>query len=317
MDKTKQTLVAALMAMLVVVAGGWFFLISPQRSNVSSLNAQTQQVAASNVSLQGQIAQLKAESAQVSDAQATLAAIARRLPPDPQEANLIDNLKKAADAANVDLQVITPGPPVLMAAPAAAVVTAAPATTSAGTSAAATKPATSRTAPAGNQLYQIPLSLTVAGNYFDVEMFVHSLEGMQRAMVINQLSLAATTASTTVQGGSSTSPAAATTGQGVGGTGTSAGSSTSTSTGTGKTATIGTTSKSGKATKTTTAKPGTVAGAKAELDGQTPFVPDSNTLAVTIVGNVFAMYSPAAAAAVAAAGAVAPAAVTPTPATTK
>jgi Tfp pilus assembly protein PilO len=304
MDKTKQTLVAALMAMLVVVAGGWFLLISPQRSSVASLNDQTEQVGTQNAKLQTQISQLKAESAQVSGAQATLAAIARRLPPDPQEANLLDNLTKAASAANVDLQIIVPSPPVLATA---ATVTTAPTTaaTSSGSTAGAA-PATQAAVAAANQLYQIPLSLTVAGNYFDIEMFVHSLEGLQRAMVIDQVSLAAA-----VTNGQLATPAPGASGQPTSGTSAPV---TTTATTSAKSATH---AAAGKST-TKPAKPGTAAGAQAEIDKLTPYVPDSNTLAVTITGKVFAMFSPGAALAVAAAGvAAAPAAVTPTPATTK
>jgi Tfp pilus assembly protein PilO len=313
MDKTKQTFVAALVAMLVVVAGGWFLLISPQRANVASLADQTQTVNGKNASLQQQIAQLKAESALVSDAQATLAGIARRLPPDPQEANLIDNLKHAADAANVDLQIITPGAPSLMVT-AAPVVTSAPAATTSGAAGAAGGATAHVPAPAAtDQLYAIPLSLTIAGNYFDVEMFVHSLEGMQRAMVIDQLSLVAAApgssqggAVTGASGTGAASGATATTGTTATG-GSKTGTSTSTTTKSG-------TSKTGKTATTGKPKPGTAAGAQAEINAQTQFVPDAHTLTVSIVGKVFAMYSPAAAAQ---AIASAPTAAAPTPATTK
>src|SRR4051794_34925886 len=41
MDKTKQSLTIAAVAIVAVVAGGWFLLISPQRASVASLNSDT------------------------------------------------------------------------------------------------------------------------------------------------------------------------------------------------------------------------------------------------------------------------------------
>ncbi|MDX6203760.1 MAG: hypothetical protein QOJ83_3260 [Frankiales bacterium] len=294
MDKTKQTLVIALVAVLVVVAGGWQFLISPQRSSVAALNAQTSSVDMANASLKTKIAQLKSEAAQLPAEQAALAAIAKRLPPDLQAANLLDDLTHAADAANVDLQAITPGTPTLAASSVAAAPTPVATTTA--------NPGTSApTAPkaAVNQLYQIPLTLTVTGNYFDLEMFIHTLEGMQRAMLISGLTFSKNAASAT-----GTSAA----GVGVGG---ATGATTAPTSVSGKTTTSGTsTSKSTSGSKAakSTAKPvpGSAAGAQAELNGRTPVVADADTLSVAISGQVFAMYSPAAAAAAAAPATPAP-----------
>jgi Tfp pilus assembly protein PilO len=303
MDKTKQTLVIAVVAVLVVVAGGWYFLISPQRSSVASLNEQTTTVNGANATLKGKIDQLKAQAADLPAQQLALAAIAKRLPPDAQYATLISNLSNAADAANVDLSIITPAAPVLAAS--SVVAPPAPVASAAAGKSAAPKAVTPRTAPA-NQLYQIPLALTVSGNYFDLEMFIHSLEGMQRAMLINQLTFAklppsgATVGSTTTDGaaaGTTTSPAG--------------GTSQSTTSGNGKTVAG---SKPGKTGKTTTAKtvPGSVAGAQAELNRLNPLVPDTDTITLQIAGQVFSMYSPAGAAAAAQAAAIASASPAPT-----
>ena len=301
MDKTKQTLVIALAAVLVVVAGGWFLLISPQRSQVASLNAETSTVNTSNGSLQTKLQQLRSESTQRTDQVAVLAAIAKRLPADLQEANLLDDLGHAADAANVDLSGITPAAPVLATA---AVPTAAPATTSAGTSAVAGGLSAPRPVQP-NQLYVVPVGLTVSGNYFDLEMFVHSLEGMQRAMLITELNFAKESSTSGGLSGAATTSAG--TSAGTGTTGGSGGTtSKSTSTG-GKTTTAG-----GKGSTTTLTKsaakpvPGSAEAAQAELNKLTPVLPDSNTLTLQITGEVFSMYSPA----------VAAAAATPTPAPT-
>jgi Tfp pilus assembly protein PilO len=288
MDKLKQTIVIALVAVVVVAAGGWHFLVSPQRSSVASLNAEAATVDASNGSLKGQIAQLKAQAADLPGEQAALAAVAKRLPPDLQEANLLDDLSHAADAANVDLQAITPSAPLLATAAAVVAPAPAPVTSAAGNSAA---PKASRvSAASADQLYQIPVTLTVTGNYFDIEMYIHSLERMQRAMLINQISFA----KSTVAVGTGTSAPAA------GGT---AGAAPTAGGGAAKPGSVtGKTTGGGAATGTkSTSKPipGSAAAAQAELNRLVQVLPDSNTLSVTISGEVFSMYSPAAAAAAA------------------
>jgi Tfp pilus assembly protein PilO len=292
MDKTKQTLVIALVAVLAVVAGGWQFLVSPQRSSVAALNAQTSSVDSANASLTTKIAQLKSEAAQLPQEQAALAAIAKRLPPDIQAANLLDDLSHAADAANVDLQVITPGAPVL--APSSAVAPPAPVVSGAANT--GTTAATAPKAPA-NQLYQVPLSLTVTGNYFDLEMFIHTLEGMQRAMLINGLTFTKSplTGTSAAGAGVNGSTGATTAPKSASGTQTTSGTSTSKST-----------SRS-RAGQTTKPVPGSAGAAQAELNRLTQVVPDADTLSVAISGQVFVMYSPAAAAAAAVATPATPA----------
>ncbi|MDX6205227.1 MAG: hypothetical protein QOF39_1284 [Frankiales bacterium] len=298
MDKLKQTMVIALVGVLLVAAGGWYFLVSPQRSSVATLNAEAASVDASNSSLRGQIAQLKAQAADLPGEQAALAAVAKRLPPDLQEANLLDDLTHAADAANVDLQAITPSAPVL-ATVAAAVVAPAPVASAAGNSG---TPVRKAPVAAANQLYQIPVTLTVSGNYFDVEMYIHSLEGMQRAMLITQLSFAKGAPGTSALTGGATASGGPTGGAAV-------------TTKPGSAPTSGTAAGKGKGAKSTAKPvPGTPAGAQAEINRLVPVVPDSNTLSVTISGQVFSMYSPAAAAA---AAAVSAAGATATPAPTK
>ena len=111
MDKTKQTLAIALVAVLAVLAGGWFLLVSPQRSSAASLNEEKVAQDQKNAQLQTKISQLKSELVELPAAKAALEAVARRLPPDLAQVSLIQSLTKAAKVANVDLQAITPGSP--------------------------------------------------------------------------------------------------------------------------------------------------------------------------------------------------------------
>ena len=281
MDKTKQTLAIALVAVLAVVAGGWFLLISPQRANVTSLNAQTTTQEDANTSLQSKITALKAELVQLPEAKAQLEAVARRLPPDLAEVSLLQSLSKSAKDANIDLQAITPGNPTAVTAT-AAVATIAPTTSAGGTTAAV--PAAAPAASAGT-LYSVPLSLTVAGDYFDLEMFVHNLEGMQRALLVTGLtysrastSVVATDSAGAPASGTSTVAVTVTTGAAT------AKSTTKTKT----TKTTKTTKATHKAAKPV---PGTVAAAQQAVAANPAVLPDNNTLSVTITAEVFSLYS--------------------------
>ena len=52
----------------MVLAGGWFLLVSPQRANVASLNEQTTTQEQTNAALQTKITALKAELVQLPEA---------------------------------------------------------------------------------------------------------------------------------------------------------------------------------------------------------------------------------------------------------
>jgi Tfp pilus assembly protein PilO len=286
MDKTKQTLVIALVAVLAVVAGGWFLLVSPQRANVTSLNQQTTTQEQTNASLQTKISALRAELVELPEAQAQLAAVARRLPPDLAEVSLIQTLSKAAIDANVDLQIITPGAPVAVTAPVAATLaptTTASATTGTGAAPAAAAPAAP--APSAGTLYSLPVALTVAGDYFDLEMFIHNLEGMQRALLVSSLTFAKNASGVV---------AATPTASGAAGATVTTTVNTTTGKSTGKTGT----KKATKAPSKAKLVPGSAAAA-AQAAGKVPqFVADQNTLTVTIAASVYSLYTttPAAAA---------------------
>jgi Tfp pilus assembly protein PilO len=278
MDKTKQTLAIALVAVLAVLAGGWFLLVSPQRSNVSTLNGEKATQDQANATLQTKISALKAELVELPAAKAALESVARRLPPDLAEVSLIQSLTHAAAEANVDLQVITPGSAVLATVAAPVAVTAAATT---GTAAPGAAPVAAAPAPAANQLYSIPLGLTVSGDYFDLEMFIHNLEGMQRAVLVSSISLGGTTNGTAAIAGATSTTGTSTTGTSA--TGARSGSKTKTSATTGKS--VG--------TKVSKVKPvpGSAAAAQNEANAVVPFAPNANTLTLTVSASVFSMYS--------------------------
>jgi Tfp pilus assembly protein PilO len=179
MDKLKQYVVFTVLGCLVVLAAGWFLLVSPKRSDAAALRGQAAAQVSTNAQLESKLQVLKAQAKDLPKQQAKLAAVAAKIPDNPALPAMIRSLTTAATAAGVELVSVTPSTPVLVAAPAAAAAPAAPA---AG--------AVAPVAGSAGQLAQIPLALNVVGGYFQVEQFVSNLESLPRSMRLTNLTLA-------------------------------------------------------------------------------------------------------------------------------
>lgn len=187
MSKIQQWSVAAALGCVLVLAIGWFGLVSAQRAQASKLRAQATSQQQQDLVLGNELQARRAQSKNLPAEQALLAEYAARIPATPGLPSLIRELSKAAAGAGVDLKSLSPATPTLLA-------TTSPAAATAG------------------GLAQITVSLQIVGTYYNVEEFVNSLEHLGRSMVVSALSLApggsptaATTSST-----SSSAPAAPT-----------------------------------------------------------------------------------------------------------
>ncbi len=191
MDKLKQWVVLAVVAVLVVLAGGWFLLITPKRSEAADIRTQAGQQLSANSVLQTQLSVLKAQAKDLPRQQAKLAAVAVKIPDNPALPSLIRALVKAADSAGIELVSISPSAPTAVAVTTPVVPVAA--VPPAGTAAAGktTVPVTPATAPAtAGQLQSIGVSLNVVGGYFELEQFFSGLEDLSRALKVTAFTLA-------------------------------------------------------------------------------------------------------------------------------
>jgi type IV pilus assembly protein PilO len=177
MEKLKQYVVFTVLGCIVVLAAGWFLLVSPKRSDAADLRSQAASKVSSNSQLENQLQILKAQAKALPKEQAKLAAVAARIPDNPALPALIRALTTAAKSTGVELVSVTPGAPAAAAAgPAAGTVTSG-------------KPARAASSSAG-QLTAIPINLNVVGGYFQVEQFVGKLETLQRSMRVSALTVA-------------------------------------------------------------------------------------------------------------------------------
>ncbi|MGN6331120.1 MAG: type 4a pilus biogenesis protein PilO [Motilibacteraceae bacterium] len=178
MNKMRQWSLLAGLAVVAVLAAGWFLLVSPKRGEASDLRAQAVSQEQQNVQLQAKLEQLKAQAKDLPAQQAKLADFHLRIPDNPALPTLVRDLTKATKAAGTDLVSLAPGQPAALT-PAAGTQPVAP---SAG--GAAAKPAT-----ATSPLFAVPVQLHVTGTYPQVELFINQLESLKRSFLVTGFQL--------------------------------------------------------------------------------------------------------------------------------
>jgi Tfp pilus assembly protein PilO len=167
MEKMRQWSLLSGLAVVGVLAAGWFLLISPQRAHAKDLGTQAAAQQSSAASVQSQVQQLKQQQKGEPAQQRKLMQIAAQIPDNPQLPALIRELSTAAHDSGVSLESLAPSQPM-------AVVSTTPTggTTAAGSTAAA------------SPLAQIPITIQVTGSYFNIETFFRSIEHLDRAMLV-------------------------------------------------------------------------------------------------------------------------------------
>lgn len=215
MAKARQWSLLTAVAVIAVLAAGWFFLISPKHAEAGRLRSEATTQSGVNDTLRAQITALTAQARKLPEQRARLAVLAAKIPSDPALPALIRTLRDAADRAGVDFVSLQPGTPAAFT-PGAAAGGAAPAVPGAAVGGAAT-------AGAG-QLSAIPVTVQVSGGFYQLEQYLTNLEDMPRSFLIGQLTVAPT------GGGSTTGLPAGVPAAGVSG-GTSTGALTASITG--------------------------------------------------------------------------------------
>lgn len=197
MDRLRQSILLTFLAIVAILAAGWFLLIKPKSNAVAEKRTEVETQQAANAQLRARIAMLRELAKDLPAQQARLAEIQRRIPGNPALPALIRALSDAASTSGVDLVSLSPGPPALLAAaPAAPVAPVATGTPVGG----AVRPGAALTS--GRALAQIPVTIVVSGGYFQIEQFFSNTEALQRSMLVTGVSVAPATG-----GGPAGSPA--------------------------------------------------------------------------------------------------------------
>ena len=206
MKDLKKLVALTVLGSLVVLLGGYVLLVGPKRSQAAELRSTAALAVSANSALELQLAQLKAQARDLPRQQARLAAVAARIPTTRALPALIRALNNAAHGAGVELLSVSPGASTLVA-PAAVVATVASPPVARPTGARPTATAPNPAAPAAlgaapgalgaapttgevGQLAQLPVTLSLAGGYFQLEQFVSALEDLPRSLRLTGVTMA-------------------------------------------------------------------------------------------------------------------------------
>lgn len=170
MTRLRQLWLLTALGSVVVLAGGYFLLVSPQTTKAAALREETETQLQVNKQLQSQINMLNKQKKDLPAQQAKLAKFAGLIPSNPAMPALLRALNDAADNAGVELLAVTPTLP---------------------TWAKGVNPATGVetpgrvNAPNGTVLVDVPVALHVAGHYSNLTSFFAEIEDLNRALLVS------------------------------------------------------------------------------------------------------------------------------------
>jgi len=186
MNSTRQWSLLTALACVRVLVAGFILLVQPQNAKAQGLRTQAQNVRTQTQQLRVQLATLQEQSRNLATEQVKLERVVQQLPPGPALPELTRQLDKVARDSHIDLLNVAPGPPAAFTATVATTPTKAGVTPKAsGTTPPVSGVAASTAATAGSGLLTMPVALTVSGDYFNLERFLDSLEGLQRSMLVD------------------------------------------------------------------------------------------------------------------------------------
>ena len=181
---------------------GYFFFISPQRSQTSDVNSQVASAHEQNQALQHRIDLLREENKNLASYQAKLAAARLALPQTSGVSDFLRSLQSLGSATLTDVTGLTVGVPKDVSLIAAAQpTTAAAAPNAAAPAPAATAEAAPPTTTTGlpvtpPAIFSLPITATVTGSPGALEKFLDQLQNVQpRAVLITGITEGAATTS--------------------------------------------------------------------------------------------------------------------------
>jgi hypothetical protein len=179
MSPVRRTILVGTLLLLVLAAVLWFFVLSPRLATASEIEAETQNVATSNLSLQARYNQALEQARQAPQSAKEAVALFETM---PQEADIPDVLKQVTQAAQdagipadqvTSVRTTIPTPVVNNPKPASS------GSTSSGT--------------AGRvQLATIGLELTASGKRAELLAFLDNLRQLDRAVLVKSTGLVTT-----------------------------------------------------------------------------------------------------------------------------
>jgi Tfp pilus assembly protein PilO len=155
----RNRLVLASVGVLLLLVAFFMFFIRPRQNELKQVRSEIETEEQTSLSLQSELDRLRDLQANAPELQAELATIRGYVPNDDQVPNFIFLVQDAANAAGVDFVSITPELP---------------------------KPP-----PEGAPLAEVRAQLGAGGGYFALQDFIRRLHGLDRAVRLDNIALAA------------------------------------------------------------------------------------------------------------------------------
>lgn len=194
MGKIRQYWLLTALLIVAILGAGYFVGVKQQSAQASSVKAQTATQRSANDKLANEIQTLKTQGKDLVSKENERRQIAMIIPGDPAIPGLVYSLSGFVASSGVALTAVTPGLAVAMPDPDVAAKAAA-AQAAAAKSAAEGKPSDAKTpasAPVGTatwDLAALPVTLTLKGDFTQLERFLAKLEQAPRAFVVDTLTV--------------------------------------------------------------------------------------------------------------------------------
>lgn len=198
-NTTKGWFAVGIVGALLLLLLGWLLLISPQRSQVASINEEIATTEQQTQSLIAKANALRKQADELAQMQASLAALSSKLPDQAGVDSLIRQIDAANQASGLQIQSFSVSPaqpleiPGAAEAAAAAPAAAAPAEgESPDTAAAASEAASAGAAAAAlaTSLEYIPVTIEFTkGSYSTYLNYLNQIENLSRALLVTSVTL--------------------------------------------------------------------------------------------------------------------------------
>jgi hypothetical protein len=177
-------------AAFVLLLIGYFFFVSPERSNTSSVDAQVATTQQQNAQLKARLDTLREQNQNLDKFRAELAKARLALPATSGVSDFLRSLQALGGATHTDVTSLTVGQPVAVT-PIANSTPGAPAAPSASPSASPSPGAGSAVGapiPAAAPVYNLAITASVSGSAGALDNFLEQLQAVQpRAVLITQI----------------------------------------------------------------------------------------------------------------------------------
>lgn len=174
MTRLRQLWLLTAVGSVLVLAAGYFLLISPKNKEAAALRSDTETQESVNKQLKSQIDMLNKQKKDLPAQQAKLARFGRLIPPNPSLPSLTRAFSDAADNSGVELKAINPTLPDYTK----------------GKDLKTRVELPGRVAgPNGSTLADIPIQVKVEGSYSQLTQFFTEVEELTRALLVQGFSV--------------------------------------------------------------------------------------------------------------------------------